>query len=448
MRMDDVAPLVVDIDAARARTLALFDDPQWPQPARLDAVVDAALERRDALLTLAERHATPFYAFDRNGFRGALDSFRTAFDATLPRHQAFYAVKSNHHPWVIDTAVAAGCGLDVSSGRELAWALARPGVPIVFSGPAKSDADLTCALDHADRVTVQLDSFRELERLGALAAARGERIGAGVRVHTRQHGAWSKFGIPLADLPRFWHKAQAWSGVDLCGIQSHLSWNRDAQPYEQVLADLGQCLRVAFDADQRRLLRFVDVGGGFRPHQLEGGVPTDHPLGAIAQAANDHAGAATRFASPWIAKPSVPLETYAAAIGRAFADHILPVAGVAGWTEPGRIVSTFAMHLVVRVVDRKSDGLVIVDGGTHMVGWEKYLHIHAPVVNLTRPARAAIPVVLGGSLCDCEDVLGSHCHASAIEEGDVLAVPFQGAYTWATAQAFIRDVPDVVEIGG
>ncbi|MSP92265.1 MAG: decarboxylase [Myxococcales bacterium] len=438
--------LLDDLVAVRARTLALFDDPQWPAPAQLDAVVDAALDRRDALLALAAQHPTPFYAFDRAALRQALQRFRSTFDAALPRHESFYAIKSNHHPWAIDTAAAAGFGLDVSSGRELQWALARPDVPIVFSGPAKSDADLALALDHAPRVTVQLDSFRELERLGALTSARDVRVRAGVRVHTRQHGAWSKFGIALSDLPRFWQAASAWPGVELCGIQSHLSWNRNAEPYERVLADLGACLRVAFTASQRGQLRFVDIGGGFRPHQLEGGVPTDHPLAAIAQAANDHAGVATHFAHDSIAKPSVPLETYAEAIGRAFAEHILPLADVAGWTEPGRIVSTFALHLVVRVVDRKSAGLVIVDGGTHMVGWEKYLHIHAPVINLTRPSRAAIPVVLGGALCDCEDVLGRHCYASATEEGDVLVMPWQGAYTWATAQAFIRDVPDVVEL--
>jgi diaminopimelate decarboxylase len=386
------------------------------------------LEKRGAILDVAARHATPFYLFDGAALREALAAFAGAFDARIAGHRAFYAVKSNHHPRVVETAVHAGFGLDVSSGRELEQALAFDACPILFSGPGKSDADLSLAVAHAERVTVNLDSFRELERLGRAANGHGRTVRAGVRVSTEHHGAWSKFGVPLRDLARFWRAAQAYPGVALQGIQFHLSWNRSPAPYVRILEDLARCLGEELTEAERAGIAFVDVGGGFRPHRLEGEYREGEGSG------------------PVVVKESVPIEAYAEAIGGAIDRCLRPLLEAAYYTEPGRIVSTPAMHIVLGVVDRKSDDLVIVDGGINMVGWEKYLHVHCPVVNLSRPALREIPVRLGGSLCDCEDVWGLSCYGEAIEEGDVLVVPFQGAYTFCVAQQFIRAIPEVVEL--
>ncbi len=57
-----------------------------------------------------------------------------------------------------------------------------------------------------------------------------------------------------------------------------------------------------------------------------------------------------------------------------------------------------------------------------------------------------IPIRLGGSLCDCEDIWGFRCHAESIAEGDVLVVPFHGARTLCVAQDFIRPIPAVLEL--
>jgi len=432
---------------ARQRLFELLGREAPRQTGNLDHIVQSALARRDAILALAARHSTPFYAFDRAGFAEKLREYTRLFGAALPGHRAFYAMKSNHHPLVVAEAVRQGYGLDVSSGRELTRALAFPDCEIVFSGPAKSEADLALALTHAERVTVQLDSFGELERLGRLVQQRGRSIRAGVRVTTDHHGAWSKFGIPLADLARFWREAAQWPGVALVGIQSHLSWNRNPLPYVRVIDALAASLERDFTPEQRGQIAFVDLGGGFRPHQIEGSFPGDEALGSILRTANDEAGVETRFRDPWLVKESVPLQDYASAIAAAFDQRLRPLCqGAVVYTEPGRILSTYAFDLVLRVVDKKSQDLVLVDGGIHMVGWEKYLHIYCPVVNLTRPDCRELQVRIGGSLCDCEDIWGMRCHASAIEVGDVLVVPFQGAYTWCVAQSFIRDIPPVHEL--
>jgi diaminopimelate decarboxylase len=440
--------IVNDLPEKRRRLERLFDESHAYPTGDLAAVAEQILAQRDRILEAAASHGTPLYLFDRAGFAGALAAFTSAFDAHIEGHRPFYAVKSNHHPLVVEEAVRRGFGLDVSSGRELRQALALPGCPILFSGPAKSDEDLELAALHGDRTTINLDSFGELARLGRVTAKLGRAARAGVRVSTDHHGAWSKFGIPLRDLARFFREAKSHPLVELQGIQFHLSWNRSAKPYEDSIEDLGRALESELTAEERREITFIDIGGGYRPHRLEGYFPEAHPLGEVIRAADAHYGEETEFLVPYLIKESIPLEEYARAIGAAIDRRLRPLLDCAYYTEPGRIVSTFAMHIVLKVVDKKRDDLVIVDGGINMVGWERYLHIYCPVVNLSRPGEREIEVRIGGSLCDCEDVWGSRCYAEAIEEGDILVVPFQGAYTFSVAQEFIRPIPNVRELGG
>jgi diaminopimelate decarboxylase len=395
-------------------------------------VVTRTLEQRAAILAAAAERPTPFYLFDGAALRDSLAVFARAFDAHLPGHRPFYAVKSNHHPRVVEEAARAGFGLDVSSGRELAQALAIPGCSIVFSGPAKSRADLDLALAHADRVMVHMDSFRELERLGEASASRGQSIRAGVRITTDHHGTWSKFGIPLGDLGRFARAARAHPRVSLQAVQLHSSWNRSADRYEKILADLGRTLAADLTAEERASIAIIDVGGGYQPHRL---------TGEYAEGSPEAPG------RPHTPKESIPVEAYAEAIGRAAERHLAPLGRFAYYTEPGRVVSASSMHIVLSVVDKKGDDLVIVDGGINMVGWERYLHVYCPVVNLSRPSLREIPVRIGGSLCDCEDIWGFSCFGEGIEEGDVLVIPHQGAYSYCVAQEFIRPIPEIVELG-
>jgi len=439
--------IVPDLKRRRQQVAQLLDEELRVPRGDLAQVAARVLARRAAFLAAAARHETPCYLFDRAAFRAALRRFAREFGRRLPSHRPYYAIKSNHHPLVVEEAVAQGFGLDAASGRELEQALASGAEHIVFGGPAKSPADLELAIAHAPRTLVNLDSFGELERLGAATRRLGRTIRAGVRVSTSQHGAWSKFGIPLSELAALWRRARAHPGVELIGIQSHLSWNRDARPYEQVIAELGAYLAHQLSPDERARLQFIDLGGGYRPHRLEGYFPADHPVGTVLQVAGDHYGDPPQFTAPYYVKDSIPLAAYARAIGAAIERHLAPLVRCAYYTEPGRIVSTYALHILLKVVDRKRDDLVIVDGGINMVGWERYMQIYCPVVNLSHPSVTELPVRLGGSLCDCEDSWGTRCFAERIEEGDFLLVPHQGAYTHCVAQRFIRDIPPVHELG-
>ncbi len=105
------------------------------------------------------------------------------------------------------------------------------------------------------------------------------------------------------------------------------------------------------------------------------------------------------------------------------------------------------MHLLVSVVDRKSDDLVVTDAGTNAVGWECFESDYFPVVNLTRPALTEHPCYVLGSLCTPHDVWGYAYHGEDIQPGDALLIPMQGAYTYSLRQEFIKPFPKAVLLG-
>ena len=102
------------------------------------------------------------------------------------------------------------------------------------------------------------------------------------------------------------------------------------------------------------------------------------------------------------------------------------------------------MQLLFSVVDKKASDLVITDAGTNAVGWERFESDYFPVLNLTRPALRENPCTIVGSLCTPHDVWGYSYWGSGLEEGDVLLIPMQGAYTYSLRQEFIKPLPQVV----
>ena len=138
------------------------------------------------------------------------------------------------------------------------------------------------------------------------------------------------------------------------------------------------------------------------------------------------------------------LETYADGIAGAIKKHLNPYLNCDIYVEPGRILSTYAMHILLTVNDVKAPNKVIADGGINMVGWEKYEIDYCPVINLTHPALKEMVGTVYGSLCTPDDLWGYRVFAKTIKEGDLLLLPHQGAYTFAYKQEFIKPLPKVV----
>ena len=394
------------------------------------------LDRRDVYLSAREEKGSPLYLFDGRALVKAAEEFRGTFQAAIPDVSCFYAIKSNYHSFFLGTLARLGYGLDVSSGDELMRAVEFGPTAVIFSGPGKTPAELAAACSVSGRVTVLIDSFGELDRLQAAAEAAAVNVTAGVRVSVEDRGLWRKFGIPVSRLQEFLRRAAKCSRVRVEGIQYHTSWNLDTASHERFLNKLGGHLQALTTAE-REVLHFLDIGGGFWPAE-----------GEWLHAAVTPSGQLRHFVDPGILPGSdhrcsraLTIHDFAQGIRSALERDIYPYWKPQIYLEPGRWICHSAMHILLTVVDKKSPDLVITDGGTNSVGWERYEHDYFPVINLSRPSLREKSCLICGALCTPHDLWGYHYFGEDIEAGDVLLIPDQGAYTYSLRQQFIKSLP-------
>jgi diaminopimelate decarboxylase len=413
--------------------------------ARLDAL-------RPRLLSLAEERGTPLYVYDADEACSNVSSFRDAFLQTGTPVSPYYAVKSNPYLGLLKTVVKAGAYLDVSSPLELDLALKAGASRIVYTGPAKTRDDLELILSHQDKIFVHLDSAHELEVLNSLVKGHLNPYRCGVRICAKAQSKWSKFGIPLSHLKEFVHTAKRSSQLQISALQFHSSFNTDSSAYVDTLQEIGSYLAAEFSPGEASEFQTIDIGGGFWPAAFEGSyswnpeciIRNSYKPGLLEAILKDEIGERIT------AYPHTPINKMAAEIGAAFQKYIRPVAPHAAlWAEPGRFISHSVVHMLLKVIDIKRDQqLLITDGGNNMIGYERYQwQDYVPLFNLTHfSADSEIPWLIYGSLCTANDLWGYYLHTTKLEIGDVLVIPFQGAYTNTLAQNFIRAVPEFVDL--
>ena len=100
----------------------------------------------------------------------ALRRHARAVTAALPdRCELFYAIKANSDLPVLRTLAPIAAGWEVSSGGELAWVREHfPDLPVIFSGPGKTDDELRLALRTAVD-DIHVVRLQELLRLAWMA---------------------------------------------------------------------------------------------------------------------------------------------------------------------------------------------------------------------------------------------------------------------------------------
>lgn len=394
----------------------------------LTHVVTEVLQKEEKFKRVLENHATPFYVFDEDEVERSLKRFKKAFLTHIPDIKIYYALKTNHHRFMIKSVLKHGIGLDVSSPRELQIAKDLGCRDIVFTGPGKTQEGLMKALENSSDLSLLVDSFSELHKIGKLASSYRKKIKVGVRIYTKQQHTWAKFGIPLKDLKDFWKEAQKYPYVCMSGIQFHNSWNADAKPYFKTIQEVYAYIKDNFSRSELSQIKFVDIGGGFRPFKSEGyfteqGDPSTYKL-----------------------TKAIPIEEYAREIGSVLKVTLNTILDCVYFTEPGRILSNSSMHVVLRVVDKKSSHVVIMDGGTNIIGWERFEYEYFPVINITRPSLREHTCKIYGNLCMPQDIWGYSYFGERIEEGDVLVIPYQGTLTYSLSQEFIYPIPKVYTI--
>jgi diaminopimelate decarboxylase len=391
--------------------------------------VEKILSKKEAFLALVEKHETPFYVYDQKELDESIERFMKAFQAYIPRFHAYYAVKLNYHPLIVKRIVEKGFGLDVASKRELSMAINAGATKIVYFSPGKSENDITEAVIHSDTVRINIDSFNELHRLGAITNKMKKDVDVGIRIHLPAQGLWSKYGIPLNELRTFWEEATHYPFVRLNGIHFHQSRNRTTDFYTNTIREVAEYIGEYFSLQERALIKYVDFGGGFEAYRSEGVIVQDE---------------SHRHDYQVLVTPTI--EEYAQAIGEAISKYFEPIFSAIYLSEPGRYICNSAMHILLSVADVKDTQNVILNGGVNIVGWQRFESEYFPLVNLSSPAKSEIVCNLWGNLCTTWDIWGYRCYADKFVESDIIVVPNQGALTYSLAQSFINDIPPVISL--
>ena len=438
-----------------------------PDKLLLNFVETNFMKGRQILHTIGG-HLTPCYLFEPGVIINRAKIFKRVFQQRLPETGFYFAMKSNNFPDVSKTVLSCGFGLDVSSGAELETALELGADDIVFSGPGKTAQELDIAIANNTKVVVLMDSFTEMKRLEKRAARQGKKMRVGVRLTTEPNGLWRKFGIPTEDLAKFIEESKKYKYINFQGIQFHSSWNMTPDRQIAFIKELGETL-AALTPEERLMIRFIDIGGGYWPEQgewlqpagtpqgmmrnaLESSLnpsslspltsPVEHSSNSLTQTSGNYGSAAEPY--PHYLNPSTSIETFAQELSNAICDNIHNQISCKICFEPGRWICNDSMHIIIKVMDKKYDDLVITDGGTNAIGWERFETDYCPILNISRPALTERECLITGSLCTPHDVWGYSYWGRDIQDGDLLMIPGQGAYTYSLRQHFIKAVPEVI----
>ena len=384
---------------------------------------------------LVAEFGSPLYVYDGDAMRRRVSRLRTALSDEV---DLAFATKANSSPAVLELLANEGLGADVASGGELA-AVRRAGFApehIVFTGPGKTDAELSLAL----RIGVgalTIESLDELDSLVEMAAEARPGQGLMLRLATASEAegtpiisaaASAKFGLTDDEAEA---AVQRLLGADLLapagpfalrGFHAFGASNvLDADVLVRGVADLAsRAERIA--TKHGIAVEMLDAGGGLGIPYTDAEVPLD--LTALGERVREEM-------ATWRGR---------SALGEA---RLL--------LEPGRwFTGPAGVYLcrVVRTKDRDQHAIAVTDGGIHhllrprLVGQD---HRVVPVgAAAQRDAIATVDIV--GPLCTGLDILASSVAAPRPRAGDLYAVLDAGAYGYSESMPFFLSHPIPAEI--
>ena len=361
------------------------------------------------LTDIADEFRTPAYVVDESDVRQRLKTYRAA----LKNVEVVYAAKALLTTTIARWVTEEGAGIDVSSGGELAIALAGGVDPdrIVMHGNAKSIDELDAATG-AGVGRIAIDSTIEIAYLSC-EVRRPQRVL--LRVTPDIDIRDQKFGFALADN----HVTEAVKRIlrqpllNLVGLHCHIgSQISDATVYGEAIRQMIAAM-ADIRADHGVILHELNIGGGHGVPYVTGDPALNlGELADIIDDALDWACAAERFPRPRIV------------------------------VEPGRAISARAGVTLYRVVSVKSQPggptFVAVDGGMSdnprvALGGAKCT-VALANRHSTGPTRA---VTVAGRDCEGGDEIAGDVELPAdIHPGDLLAVACTGAYQHSMASNY------------
>lgn len=417
---------------APAEDLNLLDSRVWPRTAKRDADGELQIGGVGAR-ELVRRHGSPLYVIDQEDFESRLLATKRAFDKASQKHgtsaKVYYASKALLTIDVVKWVEAAGLSIDVSTGGELAVALAAgmPGERIGLHGNNKSLVEIGRAV-MADVGVIVIDSELEIERIASVATAQGKtqavrlRVNSGVHAHTHEYLATAredqKFGIAISDVPDLVAKIRSHSHLKFLGLHSHIG--------SQIFVVDG------FIASAERLLDLhaqllaggevpeLNLGGGFGISYTS----ADHPMPLGEMADRITAAVAQKCSELGIAIPKLAFEP-----GRV-------IAGPAG-------VTLYSVGTIkdVQVSDSGAPAIrryVSVDGGMSDNARPALYEAEYSAALASRSSAATGALVrVVGKHCESGDIVVKNDYLpSDLAVNDLLAVPATGAYCFSLSSNY------------
>ncbi len=386
---------------------------------------DGVLHAEDiALPRIASEVGTPVYIYSRATLERHARVFREGLSAVGDIHLAF-AVKSNPNLAVLRILANQGYGADVVSGGELERALAAgmKAGDIVFSGVGKSRAELTLGLDKGIG-QFNLESEEEGEMLAGIAAGRGEKAHATLRVNpdvdAGTHAkistgkAENKFGVAIDVAPDIYARLSRRDGLDLRGVAVHIgSQLQKLEPLEKCYFRIGQLVTELREAGH--LITHVDLGGGLGvPYRPQDNPPSPAEYGEMV----------ARITKDW---------------------------GVTLMFEPGRVIagnSGVMMTQVIRIKPGVNSDFVVVDAAMNDLMrpaiYDAWHHFEA-----VEPTDRKMTASIVGPICESSDIFTKEREVDRVGTGDLGVFRTTGAYGATMANTYNSRplVPEVLVDG-
>ncbi len=370
---------------------------------------------------------TPFYVYDRSVIESKINLLRENLKLNL-----HYAVKANPMPALVDFISHQVDGLDVASGNELTIALNSGISPekISFAGPGKQINELTMAV--ASGVTINVESFNELERIEKISQQLGIQANVALRVNPdfelkssgmKMSGGAKQFGIDAELIPQAMQKIKDYNlhyrGLHIFTGSQNLNANSLLSAYNEIFQLAEQLQEHAHNP-----LEMLNIGGGLGIPYFPGDKPLNIEL--IAEPLN---------------------KAIDAFLNQHHSTEII--------MELGRFIVAEAGLYVCEVTDIKNSrgtDFAIVNGGLH--------HQLAASGNFGQVIRKNYPVAIGnkmqeptsnpvqivGPLCTPLDLLANQYSLPAIEIGDLVVIYQSGAYGFSASPKDFLSHPLAAEI--
>ena len=373
---------------------------------------------------LAREFGTPTFFIDEADFRARALAWNAALKEAFGEKAGtvYYASKAFSCTEVARWIKELGIGIDVSTGGELAVALAGGIDPakIEVHGNNKSVAEIEKAVSIGVE-TIVIDSLYEIDRVASAASNAGKvqrvllRLTPGIEAHTHESIATAhedvKFGFSIAS-------GAAWAAItavhaqpalELRGFHAHIGSQIFGFESFEILAERFVAFLAKYRDEFKKELPELDLGGGYGIAYLEGDETVD---------------------------PRQAMQALANAVKKNCEIHRLQVPTVS--IEPGRAIvgpTMFTLYEVGTVKD------VTLENGTH----RQYISVDGGMSDNIRPSLygAEYTTILANRTSNAAKVstrlVGKHCETGDIiireidlpkdiVPGDLLAVPATGAY--------------------